>query len=99
MKAIPENATLGELYGPAMEITDQAEADEYFEAIVHHLMTRFGEDRVRAELAARGGLGYYCGYFDSATMIRVQRLFRCVHPVFGGTGTGITYSSAKSKSK
>ena len=89
MKTFPENATTGDIYGPAMEITTQAEADEYFELLVQHIMARWRKDRVEAELQARNNLGYWCGYFDSATMIRVQKLFRCTHPVFGGEGTGI----------
>lgn len=43
-----EPRTKAEAYDPAMKITDQAEADRYFE-----------------------------------TRARVERLFRCAHPIFG----------------
>jgi hypothetical protein len=39
--------------------------------------------REEAERNCRSNLGYYAGYYDAETMARVQRLFKCVHPVFG----------------
>lgn len=78
----PENITIGDKYGPAMKITEQAEADAYFEACVEHTM-RFGHSRERAEEIERANIGYYGGYYDAETMARTQRLFRCAHPLFG----------------
>ena len=46
-----------------------------------HAMTI--ETQEEAEGLARGNLGYWAGYFDHATRERVERLFRCEHPVFG----------------
>lgn len=77
-----EGVTIGEKYGPAMEIADQAEADEYFERCVQHSMA-FGYDRERAEEVERANLGYFAGYYNPETRARVERLFRCSHPVFG----------------
>lgn len=75
--------TIGEKYGPAMEIKTQAEADAYFEKCVAHTLS-FGEvDRKKAEAIERSNLGYYAGYYSSETRERVERLFRCKHPVFG----------------
>lgn len=74
--------TIGEKYGPAMKITDQAEADVYFEKCVEHTMGH-GKSREEAERIERSNLGYYAGYYDSETRERVERLFRCSHPVFG----------------
>ena len=74
--------TIGEKYSPAMEITDQAEADAYFEQCVQHTMS-FGLDRVRAEAIEKSNLGYYAGYYSSETRARVEKLFRCEHPIFG----------------
>jgi hypothetical protein len=79
-----EHATIGEMYHPAMKITDQAEADRYFEACVKHCM-RFGKSREEAESIQRSNLGYFAGYYDDETMARVNRLFRTTHPIFGGT--------------
>jgi hypothetical protein len=78
----PDKITYGDKYGPAMEITDQAAADAYFELCVEHCM-RFGRFRPEAESIERQNLGYYAGYYDSETRERVERLFRCAHPVFG----------------
>lgn len=83
MKKLPDDMTIKEAYGPAMEITDQSEADEYFEALVDGCMKHGGHPRKRAESIERQNLGYFAGYYDSATRERVERLFKCSHPVFG----------------
>ena len=77
--------TIGDKYGPAMEITDQVEADLYFEICVKHTMRCSGKTRQEAEVIEQSNLGYYAGYYDSETMVRVNRLFCTQHPVFGNT--------------
>lgn len=78
----PKEVTIGELYHPAMKIKTQEEADEYFERLVE-LEMRGGTSRKEAERIEKANLGYFAGYYDVETSRRVQRLFRCVHPVFG----------------
>jgi hypothetical protein len=46
-------------------------------------MSREGMSVEDAEALARTNLGYWAGYRDTATRERVERLFRCEHPVFG----------------
>ncbi len=71
-------------YGLAMEITTQAEADAYFEELVKHNQSVQPDlPREKAEEIERSNLGYYAGYYGSETRERVERLFRCEHPVFG----------------
>jgi len=82
MNPLPNKITIGEKYDPAMSITDAKEAREYFELCVEHTM-RSGKSRVEAEEIERKNLGYYAGYYDSATRARVERLFNCAHPFFG----------------
>ncbi len=77
-----QKITIGDKYGPAMEITEQAEADTYLEECIQHAMT-FGLHLDEAEDQERANLGYYAGYYDTGTRARVERLFRCKHPVFG----------------
>ena len=77
-----KNITIGDKYGPAMKITDQAEADAYFEQCVQHSMS-FGRTREEAESIERSNLGYYAGYCNTETRWRVERLFKCAHPIFG----------------
>ena len=75
--------TIGDKYGPAMAITEQEAADAYFEECVQHTLS-FGEvDRAEAERIERVNFGYYAGYYDTETRARVERLFRCAHPIFG----------------
>ncbi len=81
--AIPAKISISEKYGPAMELTEQVEADAYFEKCVVHCVTHGGKTRAEAECIERSNLGYYAGYYDDKTRARVERLFRCAHPVFG----------------
>ena len=75
--------TIGEKYGPAMEMTNQAEADEWFEKLVQDNMSYGTHTRKEAECIERANLGYYASYYNSETRDRVERLFTCAHPVFG----------------
>lgn len=76
------HTTHAEKYGPAMKITEQAEADAYFEDLVKHCML-FDKTREEAENIERKNLGYYAGYHDPETREQVEHLFKCEHPVFG----------------
>jgi len=79
---LSDKITIGDKYDPAMKILNQDEADAYFEACVEHCM-RAGNDRATAEDIERENLAYYAGYYSDETRARVERLFRCAHPVFG----------------
>lgn len=83
MEPMPEKITIGEKYDPAMKITDQAEADAYFARCVEHTMRVRPCGRVMAESIERQNLGYYAGYGSHETRQRVERLFKCSHPIFG----------------
>ncbi len=74
--------TIGDKYGPAMEITDQTQANTYFETCVEHCMS-FGKTREEAESIERQNLGYFAGYYSHETRERVERLYGCAHPIFG----------------
>lgn len=78
-----EDATIGETYEPAMRIVDEAQAREYFEALVEQQIKRFGKSREETERMVRSNLGYFAGYYDHETRARVERLFQCEHPIFG----------------
>lgn len=73
----------GETLGPAMKITDPAEARQYFDELVEYHMRRWNKTRAESEATERANLGYFAGYYDSETRERVERLFNCAHPVFG----------------
>ena len=83
MKKLQGN-TVGEVYGPAMEITDQAEAADYFQQLVARSMREYPlATREEIETIVRDSLGYAAGYCTPETRQRVQRLFGAVHPIFG----------------
>jgi hypothetical protein len=75
--------TYGETLGPAMEITEQSEADAYLEALVDRAISLFGQSREEATRIQKQNIGYYAGYYSDAVRERVERLFKCSHPVFG----------------
>jgi len=77
-KPFAHGITIGDKYGPAMIITEQAEADAYFERCVQHGM--LFHTRIEAEKIERINLGYYAGYYNNETRERVERLFKCQHP-------------------
>lgn len=82
---IPRDITIGEKYHPAMAVQTEGEARSMFERLVSHTMS-WGHAREKAEEIERSNLGYFAGYYDSETRVRVERLYRCVHPIFGRTG-------------
>ena len=84
-----ETLTFGECLGPAMEITDPEDAQQYFAEYVnyiqkyHMLDKEPRDDDVTAEQIVKINLGYFAGYYDDETRQRVEELFMCSHPVFG----------------
>jgi hypothetical protein len=94
-----ETLTYGECLGPAMKITDEADARQYFEGYVAFIEKAFKkeprQDEKTAADVARINLGYYAGYYDSETRERVERLFKCAHPVFGSIKTNGAPTSRK----
>lgn len=80
---IPDKISIKDKYAPAMEITEQKEADEYFAACVEHNLRTGGKTREAAEIIERANLGYFAGYYDNETRARVEKLFQCAHPIFG----------------
>ncbi len=83
IKFNPENKellTFGECLDPAMEITDQDEANKYLEDFILYTMKYVGKE---AERICKINLGFWAGYFDKETRDRVQLLFKCEHPIFG----------------
>lgn len=79
--------TYGECLGPAMKITDQSDAEQYladYVAFIQKALDRNPrEDGKTALDIAKINLGYYAGYYDDETRRRVERLFKCDHPVYG----------------
>jgi len=78
-----DDITIGDKYQPAMQITEQTEADAYFELCVAHTIRVRGLAREEAEQIERQNLAYFAGYFTAEIRERVERLFQCAHPVFG----------------
>lgn len=83
LKPFPRKMTIGECYDPAMKIRSKKMAEEYLEGLVKRDMKYFNKTRKEALQMELRNIGYYSGYYNKSTMIRVQKLFSCEHPVFG----------------
>lgn len=70
-------------YESAMQITSQREADEYFEELVKAMMKAGRKSRQETVKIQRSNLAYFAGYYDNETRRRVEKLFKCKHPIFG----------------
>ena len=79
-----EKLTYGETLHPAMTITDEEDAKQYYNSYVEYMMNIVRNDnpdlsdsaiRTRAEELCKANLGYFCGYYDNEIRLRVERLF------------------------
>lgn len=86
-KPLPSRITNGDKYDPAMAIMSECDAAQYFERLVEHNMLS-GTIREEAERIERSNLAFIAGYYDHETRLRVERLFKCTHPVFGAAANG-----------
>lgn len=77
-----------EWLSPAMSITDQADADQYFNDSVAYLQEITGFEKDIAEKTIRTNLGYFAGYYDHPTRLRIEKLFSCEHPILGNASDG-----------
>ena len=73
--------TIGDLYRPAMEITNQLEADEYLAHLINRQMVCYGETAEIGYANELRNLGYFAGYYDREVAVRVQMLFGAAHPI------------------
>ena len=78
-----DSKTYGGLLLPAMEITEQDDADQYLEAYILFIQEHEGKDRTQAKYLAKTNLGYFAGYGNNEDRKRIERLFKCAHPIFG----------------
>ena len=79
----PDVTTYGEKYGPAMKIEDSEQGQMYLAACIDHQMRIGGYSREEAEHIERNNIGYWAGYYDEDTRLRVERVFGIIHPIFG----------------
>ena len=91
---LPDHMTIGECYDPAMKMTKRAEAKECLEALIERDMRVFGKTLEEAHALEMSNLGYYSGYYDHATMVRINKLFGAVHPIFGTPDVPVTPQDA-----
>jgi hypothetical protein len=77
MEDFASDVTMGDKYFPAMNIDDQKDADEYFEACVKHRMLVF-DSREEAERIERKTIMDVAmrSHQNNETLARVRRLFK-----------------------
>lgn len=88
-----KDLTYGDCLDPAMKITEQEDADQYLKDYIAYIQTHLdkekGPHKNTAEEIAKINLGYYAGYGSNDLCKRVEKLFRCSHPIFGKAEEGI----------
>lgn len=87
-----ETLTYGECLKPAMAITDPEDAQQYLREYVAFIQKALDKeprsDEMTAEQIAKVNLGYYAGYYNAETRLRVETLFRCQRPILGQVRNG-----------
>lgn len=79
------------LYLAALAVTEQRNADAIFEEMIECLMPAIGRSgpfatltiRAKCEELLRHNLGYIAADCGSDVRERVEKLFKCEHPIFG----------------
>lgn len=73
----------------AIEVRTQEEADECFSNLVEQQLREHGADPSTVDARVRCALGYFAGYYDHETRLRIEQLYRCEHPIFGPATKGL----------
>ncbi len=72
----------GEVYEKAIKATTEEEATSFFRRLVERSM-RAGKTREEAVAIVKENLGYFAAAYGNDARERVERLYKCEHPVFG----------------
>jgi len=91
-----DTLTYGECLDPAMKIIEQEDADQYLKGYIAFVQKELDKnpraDGMTAEQIAKSNLGYFAGYYDDETRLRVEKFFMCFHPIFGKAESGVPTS-------
>lgn len=78
-----EGPTYRDLLDPLFKITDEEEAKEFFNDYVHWLEADGQLTHEKALDVAKSNVGYWGGYQDIDTRMRIERLLDVEHPYLG----------------
>lgn len=79
--------SMNEMYGPAMSVRTKKDADRVLAELVGEVMLH-GKGYDEAQGVVKENLGYFAGYHDHETRLRVEGLFECEHPILGAAKDG-----------
>lgn len=65
-----------------MVITDQADADQYFNNLVQAMMAELNLKQDEAESIVRYNIGYYANYYSVEKRERAYELYKTNYPIF-----------------
>lgn len=85
----PKDITVQEKYDGAIKIITEEDADKYFVGCVLHTRKYSGVSVEQAIIIEKNNIGYYAGYYDRNTRIRVEDLYDTQHPIFGKASKSI----------
>ncbi|MBY0561451.1 hypothetical protein [Hyphomicrobium sp.] len=78
-----------QLLQQAMEVQTRAEADACLDAMIVQLRKAMeGVSDAFLTVIAKRNVGYFAGYYDHATRLRVEELYDTVHPFLGAAKDG-----------
>lgn len=83
----PQPKSMNDMYGPAMSIRTKKDADRVLAELVGEVML-YGKSFEEAQDVVKENLGYFAGYNDHETRLRVEELFECEHPILGPAKDG-----------
>ena len=82
-KPFPEKPQASDFYDSCALVTTKDEAGRYFKKLVDFVVENYDQDRIEVEKIQRSNIGYYAGYLDRETQLRIYDLFDVDHPIFG----------------
>jgi hypothetical protein len=88
-----DELTYAEALKPAMGIKNKEDAVQYLQNYVTFIQNILDKaprnDEMTAEQIAKINLGYFAGYYNKKTRLRIEKFFMCEHPIFGKASEGL----------
>jgi hypothetical protein len=78
-----DKITIGEIFNQARKAETKEEAKQYLNDYASYI-TKISDNNFEDALKiAKDNIGYFAGYYDKETYMRIQELFEISHPIFG----------------
>ncbi len=75
--------TFGEVFDSANACTTKEEAQAWLKKEIERHSVEYKYTPEESEKIIKANLGYFAGYYDEATRVKIETLFGAQHPIFG----------------